>query len=667
MEVGREQKETHTVLDQRGDALAFAAEGTPLNASSVARAAIVAQRGQAAMAGAAATAGKHAALVPPAATCQQCLTLSFFFDGTGNNIDADLGTHQHSNVARLFLAHPLNDETVGRFAFYIYGIGTYFADIGDDGNTTRGLGFGHMGQERLNWAFDRFDDTVKKAEARAQNPTNKIRQIRVHVFGFSRGATLARAFVRDLERRCVLGPDGHRLREGNHPVEVGFLGIYDTVASVGLPMSANNTPLATSLGWYSLQTSLNVRARSVQTGVQVLAFGEPGADPAPGSFDGHASWADGLAVPPSGFVKRCVHMTAGHEIRNSFPLDSALDGHRYPNGVTEMVYPGAHSNVGGGYQPGEGARSPHRAEVLSLVSLLAMHAEARDAGVPLYATAALAERSAVLSQSFALDPEGAAKYAELADHWRHYTATVGSGGRHVGNEILNHLLWFNRWRFYNIRRNQAAAASGRPGPDAATAAQREQRFAEERQRLREELAPLDEASQQAARLHNRAQMNLRGAELAQARTGVPVPAALRSEEAQTRVAAAEARDRFLAHKARLDTHANDETLPGQFAAYDARLIADVELILAHRRANPRLTLRPHYRNLVEAYEDEFVRGRGLRDEKIIAFFDRYVHDSLAGFAQDATLPSDPRVVYAGGDNKMRFAGLVRPPGGRAVV
>jgi hypothetical protein len=32
-----------------------------------------------------------------------------------------------------------------------------------------------------------------------------------------------------------------------------------------------------------------------------------------------------------------------------------------------------------------------------------------------------------------------------------------------------------------------------------------------------------------------------------------------------------------------------------------------------------------------------------------------VHDSLAGFNTDETWPSDPRIVYVGGDNKLRYA------------
>jgi hypothetical protein len=71
-------------------------------------------------------------------------------------------------------------------------------------------------------------------------------------------------------------------------------------------------------------------------------------------------------------------------------------------------------------------------------------------------------------------------------------------------------------------------------------------------------------------------------------------------------------------------------------------------------------LRPHYKAMVEAYVNEFVENKGLTDEAVISFFDHYVHDSLAGFGKDATLPSDPRVVYLGGDEKYQYASIDHP-------
>jgi uncharacterized protein (DUF2235 family) len=67
------------------------------------------------------------------------LRVSFFFDGTGNNLDADLLTQEHSNVARLYRAHRANSSQ-GSIRYYIPGLGTYFAEVGDPGNEMRGNG-----------------------------------------------------------------------------------------------------------------------------------------------------------------------------------------------------------------------------------------------------------------------------------------------------------------------------------------------------------------------------------------------------------------------------------------------------------------------------------------------------------------------------------------------
>jgi hypothetical protein len=84
---------------------------------------------------------------------------------------------------------------------------------------------------------------------------------------------------------------------------------------------------------------------------------------------------------------------------------------------------------------------------------------------------------------------------------------------------------------------------------------------------------------------------------------------------------------------------------------------DVKSILDGRSKRPEIPLRPHYAGLIEAYEAEFTHNRGLLSghPDALAFFEHHVHDSLAGFAKDATLPSDPRVVFIGGDTRSQFA------------
>lgn len=117
-------------------------------------------------------------------------------------------------------------------------------------------------------------------------------------------------------------------------------------------------------------------------------------------------------------------------------------------------------------------------------------------------------------------------------------------------------------------------------------------------------------------------------------------------------------------QAKLDALPATEGLVEQIAAYDAKLLADARAIYDRYTNKDRFSgkplasisdLRPHYKALMEAYTAEYIDNAGLSDQTIIDFFDNYVHDSLSGFAKDATVPSDPRVVYLGGDEKYRYA------------
>ncbi|MDX4993130.1 DUF2235 domain-containing protein, partial [Streptococcus suis] len=65
------------------------------------------------------------------------------------------------------------------------------------------------------------------------------------------------------------------------------------------------------------------------------------------------------------------------------PLDTIWDGAKLPDGAQEIVYPGAHSNVGGGYRPGEAGKSETRDLLLSKIPLRKMYEEAIAYGVPL--------------------------------------------------------------------------------------------------------------------------------------------------------------------------------------------------------------------------------------------------------------------------------------------
>ncbi|AUH49360.1 hypothetical protein CXB49_00140 [Chromobacterium sp. ATCC 53434] len=258
---------------------------------------------------------------------------TLFFDGTMNN--NDVSPNNKSNVARLFLA-AYNDHEKEFFPRYIAGLGTEYIpkdnpEVGADKGGTMGAGFGKGGEMRLKDAMLYIEKTLGE---KYSNTMLNIEIVRVNVIGFSRGATLSRAFVnRIIKEKSDINKKGQLVYKLDFygvpvPLEIGFLGIFDTVASVGGPAL-------------------------------------------------HKNWASEIRVPSE--VKRCVHIVSAHEVRRAFPLDSIEYKNRYPENSEEVVYPGVHSDVGGGYYPNEQGRNLK----LTKIPLRKMYLEAIKAGVGL--------------------------------------------------------------------------------------------------------------------------------------------------------------------------------------------------------------------------------------------------------------------------------------------
>ena len=127
-------------------------------------------------------------------------------------------------------------------------------------------------------------------ESIAKHPAHTIQAIEVSLFGFSRGATLARAFARRLHERCnraAAGAQGYLWPGVDAPFAIAFLGLFDTVASVGIPASAGTGSLFLSRKWIELEAALERRRLDGSSGLAAQAFGSrPGADPTPGFVDG---------------------------------------------------------------------------------------------------------------------------------------------------------------------------------------------------------------------------------------------------------------------------------------------------------------------------------------------------------------------------------------------
>ena len=576
-------------------------------------------------------------------TCSFVVRMAFFFDGTGNNLDADVGTSEHSNVARLFRSHPVDDVARAVYAAYIPGLGTYFKDIGDPGDAdVRGAAFGRRGEDRLDWA-------MRQLELRLQrHPLPTIRGLEIALFGFSRGAALARAFALRLQQRAQQDGLGWRWRQGGFPVRIYFMGLFDTVASVGQPASSSLNAFFVAKRWMAVDTALRARRESASSGLQAIAFGtRDGADPTPGALDGHLSWAKDLRLPP--LVERCVHFVSAHEVRNSFPLDSVRLGDEYRGGVEEVVFPGVHSDVGGGYRPGEGGKSLKEEELLGQVPLRLMYEKSRAAGVPVSPISA----DGSTEEDFTCSPK-------LLERWHHYMSTVQPSGS-LGDTIHAHMRCYYAWRFRSIRLRLAQQAAGQLSQEDARIAELHAGFEQEGEALRARVQAQKEDPQRLAaeaRLR-RAREAYEDARLRAQRNGGGVSDEREAyEEAQREFARAD--DTHQRERAKLATLPDMQRLSANLQTYDRNLLLDVQRLKELQAAAPDRRLRTHYRGLLEAYENEFEKNAGLTDPEIIAFFDNYVHDSLAGFAKDETLPSDPRCIYVGGDEEMRYALGTRP-------
>lgn len=387
--------------------------------------------------------------------CTQVIWVSMFFDGTNNNKKRDQedvpdpAKRSHSNIAVLHDTFK-SEASAGYFRFYIPGVGTKFPEIGEENETSDGKSLATGGEARIHHAmiqlynavhravntdkplisrntaqadindfsklknvwtlgsskrkayFDKLEIQLKSA---IKNKKPEVKLINLSVFGFSRGAAEARAFTTWMLECCK--SEGGGLTFCGIPIRFQFLGLFDTVASVGMADSAPGVG---------------------RGGVVEMA-------------DGLMDWADGtLDIPPE--VERCVHYVAAHEIRKSFPLSSVRRGKGYPANTVEVIYPGAHSDVGGGYAPGDQGKSRGgRDKLLSQVPLVQMYLEARKSGVPLQDIETLRgeSKTARTADDLQLSPD-------LAQHFQAYMQWAQVSPGPVEDMAFTHMRRYWQWR-----------------------------------------------------------------------------------------------------------------------------------------------------------------------------------------------------------------------------
>lgn len=312
-------------------------------------------------------------LLTDSSKCEANIHIGTFFDGTSNNRDADRPKLKHTNVVRLFDAY-LEKPKQGYFRCYIPGVGTAFPEIRELGESIVGSSFGNGCEQRVLFALlfvfnaihkSAFDgagflneqqiaalccnklvassaddpDSVvlgrlglysglmmptlggdgmrakilktfsKRLQAALSKGRPVIKECFLDVFGFSRGAAEARVFCNWLDELLIDG------KLAGVMVHLRFVGLMDTVASAGFVSSV---------------------------GAAIT-----------GGDGGHSGWAEArhLRIPSS--VRNCVHFIAAHELRKNFPIDTVTVNAKLPAHCQEFIYPGAHSDVGGGYAPGD--------------------------------------------------------------------------------------------------------------------------------------------------------------------------------------------------------------------------------------------------------------------------------------------------------------------------
>ena len=216
----------------------------------------------------------------------------YAFDGTGNKDNPVDGID--TNVRKFFEAYEEGYEGPGA-CLYIPGVGTRWGPIG---KFFGGI-FGAGGKKRVGEAME----VLKKNFERGDTT--------IDITGFSRGAALALEFANEIYEEGVNGVKEPPIR---------FVGIWDTVASFGIP--GNNI----NLGFH-------------------------------------------LTVPNN--VRSCCHAIALDERRFSFPLTRVVQNaltDRKLRDVREVWFRGYHSDVGGG----------NHNQGLSTISLVWMFQRARE-------------------------------------------------------------------------------------------------------------------------------------------------------------------------------------------------------------------------------------------------------------------------------------------------
>ena len=249
-----------------------------------------------------------------------------------------------TNIARLEPLYDFNqnDATTYKYRIYVSGSGS-FADV-NKGMDISGLAFGQGSAgvvQKVKDALSAIEKTIDKINS-GKNKIDRV-NYKFNVFGFSRGATEARLFI-DLfsERRTGERPD--RLKDiiseynkkfiGNEDeafisfpklktLEFPFVGLFDTVSSVGMTPGIWNSAIAAEITKgienISSPASKYHEKNKEELGLDTLVYDNK--------------------------VKHVVHICALDEFRENFALQVMPSNILK---VEQFFIPGIHTDIGGG-------------------------------------------------------------------------------------------------------------------------------------------------------------------------------------------------------------------------------------------------------------------------------------------------------------------------------
>lgn len=277
---------------------------------------------------------------------ERTLRIGVFFDGTGQNNPNDAykekwGNKSRTNVARLFDAYP--EKTGESYAIYISGVGTVDGiDMSGERNPIIDAG---EDETMMGQVAGVFDDTgafrkwqsllgrlrIIIADLIDTGFYQKINHIEFDVFGFSRGAALARHFI----NAALEGvPDYLNKEKGHNPVDI-YPNLFGNESHEAFNKDNND--------FYSIDMTRRISVRFAGLFDTVGSF----------YWAGNEDEGNFILGLNQKSAKTVFQICAKHEYRKNFPL-TALDGGEGMNAFADgtfyqEVFPGCHTDIGGGY------------------------------------------------------------------------------------------------------------------------------------------------------------------------------------------------------------------------------------------------------------------------------------------------------------------------------